>query len=216
MMRLFVLALVLINAAYFIWSQGKLPGLAPEQQTEPQRMAQQLKPTAVRLLTAQQARQLEAPPVAARPAECLQSGLLSDAQGEQLRPLLASTWPADAWTLTPVLEPARWIVYLGKFASPAAMAKKRSDLASLNLKFAPLQNPALQPGLAVGVYETQAAATTALGALSRRGLRNARVLQERAEVRGMMLRLPSVDDALRPRLSVLKPALGDSALLTCK
>lgn len=64
MLRLIVLILLLINSVYFAWSQGLLLGLgfAPAQQTEPQRIGQQIKPEALRLLSAQELRQLEAAP----------------------------------------------------------------------------------------------------------------------------------------------------------
>ena len=216
MLRLVALLLLLINGVYFAWSEGKLPGLGPEQQTEPQRLQQQLKPDALRLLTKRELRQIESTTALAKPTECLQAGLFSQAQGELLRPVLASALPSDSWTLTPLLEPARWIVYMGKYASAAAMAKKRADLAPLNLQFETLQNPALKPGLSLGAYETQAAANAALGAFNRRGIRSARVLLERPETPGLMLRLARTDDALRARLDVLKPALGDKVLVPCK
>jgi len=51
-LRWAVIVLVLANAGYFAWTQGYLGGLgmAPVDQREPQRLAQQLKPEALRLL----------------------------------------------------------------------------------------------------------------------------------------------------------------------
>lgn len=75
MLRLIVLLLVLLNSVYFAWSNGLLRdiGFAPEQQTEPQRVARQIRPEALRLLTAQQLREAQA--AAARAAaEILQNG----------------------------------------------------------------------------------------------------------------------------------------------
>ena len=62
MLRFLVLALALINGVYFAWAQGLLQayGFAPAQQTEPQRLGQQIKPEALRLLTTQELRQSEA------------------------------------------------------------------------------------------------------------------------------------------------------------
>lgn len=219
MLRLIVLALVLLNGVYFAWSQGLLQGLgfAPTQQTEPQRMAQQIKPEALRLLTPQELRQPQAPaPAAAKPTECLQAGLFGEAQGEPLRAALAAGLPTGSWALEDVRVPARWIVYMGKYASPEELVKKRLQLASLNLKFEPLLSPALSPGLSLGGYETQAQANTALQAFSQRGVRTARVLQERAEVRGFTLKLPVVDEALKVRLEALTPALAGKRLSPCR
>ena len=54
MLRLFVLLLLLANGVYWIWSEGGLRGFGygPAQQREPQRMAQQIHPDALQILTA--------------------------------------------------------------------------------------------------------------------------------------------------------------------
>jgi hypothetical protein len=216
MLRFFTLFLLLLNGVYFAWSEGKLPGLAPESQTEPQRLKQQLKPNALRLVSVQELRPAPATLPNAKPTECLQAGPFSQAQSEVLRSALASTLAPASWALQTVIEPARWIVYMGKYTSPEALAKKRSELAPLNLRFEPLLNAELQLGLSLGSYETQAAANAALGALSQRGVRTARVLQERAETHSSMLRLANTDEAVRVRINELKQALGDKVLVPCK
>lgn len=219
MLRFFVLALLLINGLYFAWSQGLLLGLgfAPTQQTEPQRLGQQIRPDALHLLTAQELRLSEAAPrVTAKPTVCLQAGLFDEAQSALLRRTLESTLPVGSWALDAADEPARWIIYMGKYPSAEALAKKRSELASLNLKLEPLSNPALGLGLSLGGFNTQAAANTALDALSQRGVRTARVVQERAEVRGVMLRVPAADEALRTRLDELKPVLAGKVWRPCR
>lgn len=219
MLRFIVLALVLANSLYFAWSQGLLLslGFAPVQQTEPQRLGQQIRPEALRLLTAQELSSFEpVSRVAWKPTECLQAGMFDEAQSALLRRTLEAALPAGSWVLDAAVEPARWIVYMGKFASAEALAKKRSELALLNLRFEPLTNPALELGLSLGGFETQAAANAALEALSQRGVRTARVVQERAEVQGTVLRMAVADDALRARLEALKPALAGKVLSPCQ
>ncbi|WP_114970675.1 SPOR domain-containing protein [Rhodoferax ferrireducens] len=220
MLRLFVLALVLLNGLYFAWSQDLLLGLglAPVQQSEPQRLDQQIRPDALHLLTQQEQGLPEAAPrvLVAGSNECLQAGLFDEVQGELLRRTLSASWPAGSWVLDAAAEPARWIIYMGKYASTADLEKKRAQLAFLNLKYEPLVNPALALGLSLGGFETQAAANEALEALSQRGVRTARVVEERAEVRGLLLRLPGVDDALRARLEALTPALAGKPLTACR
>ena len=53
MLRLLVLLLLLANGAYFAWSKGLLApyGFAPVSQSEPQRMAQQIRPEAIHILS---------------------------------------------------------------------------------------------------------------------------------------------------------------------
>ena len=97
MLRLFVLILLLLNSLYFAWSHGFLSelGLAPEQQTEPRRLQQQIQPEVLRLLSPQELTEAQAP----KAPECLQAGPFSEAQSTLLRATLASTMPPGSWTL---------------------------------------------------------------------------------------------------------------------
>ncbi|MDP3701001.1 MAG: SPOR domain-containing protein [Hylemonella sp.] len=219
MLRLFVLLLVLLNAAYFSWSHGMLRayGWAPADTSEPQRLQQQIRPEAIRILPTDEGRRAEqvalTPP---KPPECLQAGLFDEAQTEVVRKALEASLPAGAWLLEPVVEPARWIVYMGKFPNVAALDKKRAELEKMKLKLQPLDNPELQLGLALGRFETQSQAQTELNALQRRGVRTARVVQERPEIRQSQLRIPVADEALRPKLEEIKSALGEKTLRSCR
>ena len=53
-------------------------------------------------------------------------------------------------------------------------------------------------------------------ALANRGVRTARVVQERTEQRGQRLTLPVVDDTLRARLDELRTPLAGRALRACR
>ncbi len=219
MLRFLVLLLLLANGTFYAWSHGLLRGygFAPATQTEPQRVAQQILPDAIRLIRPEEARRAEtAPQVAAKPVECLQAGVFNESQAVRLRSALEATFPTGTWLLDPAVEPARWIVYMGKYPNAEALAKKRAELASLNLRFEALTNPSLEIGLSLGGFETQAAANSALTALSQRGVRTARVVQERTEFRGVSLKIPAVDDSIRSSLVELKPALAGKPLRVCK
>lgn len=68
MLRLTVLALILANAAYFAWAQGLLRpwGLGPSQPPEPQRLVQQIRPEALRVIRTDE---VAAPPAEAAPGD---------------------------------------------------------------------------------------------------------------------------------------------------
>lgn len=219
MLRLIVLLLVLANGTYFAWSHGLLRayGWAPAEQSEPQRLKQQIRPEAIRILNVEETRRVEiASQTPVRPPECLQAGLLDDAQVESLRRIVETALPPGSWLLEPMLEPGRWIIYMGKYPNADAVEKKRKELAKLNLQFEPLNNPELELGLSLGGFETQAEANKELANLVRRGVRTARVVVERAEVRGSLFRIPAADDAVRAKLDELKPVLADKTLKSCK
>lgn len=215
MLRLVVLLLLLANGAYFAWAQGLLRpwGVAPAQQAEPQRLAQQIQPAAVRVLRAEDAKRLMETPYTA--PECLASPPVDDATATGLRRFLAS-WPSGSWTLEPVVDPGRWIVYMGKYESPQVVERKKAELRQRGVSFEPLGNRSLEPGLSLGGFTSQAAANEQLTALAAKGVRTARVVQERPEQKGLALRLPSVDDALRNKLADLRSALNGQALRPCR
>jgi hypothetical protein len=104
MLRLIVLLLLLGNAAYFAWAKGLLApwGLAPVQQSEPQRLAQQIRPQAIRILGREEGGLRDAGVAAAtgRAQECLQAGLFEEHQVAGLKRAL-ETWPAGSWLLEP-------------------------------------------------------------------------------------------------------------------
>ena len=216
MLRLLVLLLVLANAAYFAWSRNLFApvGLAPVQQSEPQRVAQQIRPEAVRVLGGDEARRIESTP-APKPPECLQAGRFTDAESDSLKSALAG-WPPASWAIEPATEPARWIVYMGKYTDPKVLDKKKTELRGLNVSFEPLLNASLEPGISLGGYPTEAAAKQQMEALAQKGVHTAKVVQEKPEARGQSLRLPAVDDTLRPRLDDLKAALNGKAMKACR
>ena len=253
MLRLLVLLLLLANGAYFAWSKGLLAvyDLAPASQSEPQRLEQQIRPEAIRILstlgaaststaaahaasasspvkspistdpsttaaTATSAPATSTLAATANPAECLQVGLFNEEQTVVLRERLQSVLPAGSWVLESAVEPARWMVYMGKYSSAAALAKKRGELRQLRVPFEALNNPALEPGLSLGTFTSQLDANAELERIAKRGVHTAKVIQQQLEVRGQKLRLPAVSATLRPKLDELKPQLAGKSLLACQ
>lgn len=231
MLRLLVLLLVLANAGYYAWSHSLLAayGFAPTSQTEPQRVAQQIKPEALRILTLTEAPQLAgAPPstpqipasaavsaTVSSATECLQVGLFNEEQTMVLRERLVSALPANSWVLESAVDPGRWLVYMGKYSSADAVAKKKTELRGMGVSFDVLTNAALEPGLSLGNFKTQGEADTELVRITKKGVKTAKVIQERAEQRGQKLKLPTVTTALRSQLDAIKPQLAGKAFQVC-
>lgn len=219
LLRTTALALLFANCAYFTWSQGLLAplGLAPESAREPQRLAQQIRPEALRVTPvapepAPSAPVAPLPPTApasqaeaaAPAATCLQAGPLDNAQAEGLRRALAAGGvPTAAWALEPIAPPDRWIVYMGRYTDADALEKKRAELRALRVDTAPITQAALAPGLSLGVFSTQESASEHLAQLTRRGVRTARVVPEHREPSSVRLRLPAADAALREQVQGL-------------
>ena len=238
MLRIALLILLLANAGYFAWSQGALTSLgwAPQQHSEPERLQQQLRPETLQLkspaaaagapaagapaaaaaaagVAATAPTPAEAPPAQDGPAQCLQAGIFDDDASDTLRRALVLQFPEGSWKLDAFTQPGRWMVYMGKFADNQALEKKRAELVARKLDH-DRAGGALEPGLSLGRFSSEEAATRELTQLVRQGVRSARVVQERPDKHGFVLRLPAATPALRAQLEAL-PAFGAKPLRAC-
>jgi hypothetical protein len=215
-LRAMVLLLMMLNLGYLAWGQGWLrPYVAgPATQREPQRLANQLHPEAIRLVGAEELSRLLAESRAAK-SECLQSDVLDAAQASKLRTLLLNTLPPQAWTMDEVAPAARWIVYMGKYANAAEADKKRVELARLGVTGLAPRSSALKPGIALATFDSQPQAETALKAFTERGVRTAHLVQDLPADAGFRLRLPAVDEALKAQLPEVRAALPGQVLQPC-
>ncbi|QEA12865.1 SPOR domain-containing protein [Comamonas flocculans] len=230
MLRLAVLVLLLANLGYYAWSSGQLQpwGLAPQSEGEPERLQRQIAPQNLELLPAGRSTPppaappatpvpAETPPapaqVAAEPVACLQAGPMDEARAQGLRTALASL-PAGSWTLEPGEVPARWMVYMGRFADEETLARKRAELRALKLAF-DRPGAAFEPGLSLGRFASEEAAQRGLADLVARGVRTARVVQERAAQPRYTLVLPAATAALRAQLDALALRWDDTPLQVC-
>ena len=237
MLRALLLLFLVANAVLWAYGQGWLAavGWSPQDHREPQRLAQQVAPQALRLLPPEGAAQastdaspaLSVPPetlpdeevgasatapaaATTSPTACWQVAGLPAVAGPTLREALARVeglTTAD-WTLEAQSVPARWIVYLGPFANADAQQQRRNALRTAGVDVRTVTTAGLQPGLALGTYSTQAAAQRAQRDASTRGVRDAKVVQERPESQTWSLRLPAVNNAQRDRVQALSPLTG--------
>ena len=227
MLRAAVLALLLANGVFWAWSHGALSGLGlgPARPDEPERLAQQVHAQALRLAPAPG----DAAPAPARAAStpdtapeataasstgiCLQAGPFDERQAGVLRSA-AQALPAGRWRLDGTALPGRWMVYIGKLADADTVRAKRAELRELGVD-TDRPGAALEPGISLGRFASEEAATRALTDLGRKGVRTAHVVPERRDSSAFMLRLPQADAALRAQVLALGPALAGKELRAC-
>ena len=232
-----VLLLLAANLAWLAWSQGWLRplGLAPAVHGEPERLQRQLRPDALTLrapdgraptprAAAASAPAAATPPAVTEPGAsasapvegvCLQAGSFDEAQAEALRRAASASLPAGSWRIEPVQLPGRWMVYIGKLADAEAVRAKRAELRALGVD-TDRPGTALEPGLSLGRFPTEEAAERGLDQLTRKGVRTARVLQERRDTPAYLLRLPAADAALRQQAArSLREPLGGRDWRAC-
>lgn len=210
-MRAIVALLLLANLAFFAWTQGWLGGFAgaaPGGDREPERLARQVHPEVVRVLTPQ------AVAAAAIAAEsrltCLEAGPFDEQGIAAAEMALSTTLPSGTWTRQTDERAGRWIVYMGRYASREAQQKKEQELSRIGVRYDAVTGaPALEPGLSLGSFTTRDAADAALADLTRRGIHTAKLVELPGGSARHMLRVERADPELALKVSGLKlDALG--------
>ena len=215
MLRNLVFILLSANILYFAWSEGLLQsyGLSPTSGSEPHRINEQLQPQAIQVLRAQDVPGL----LQGATAQCLRSGPWDKEQAAGLRTALQTALPQDSWRLDALAPAPRWIVYMGQFSSPDTLKRKLAQLATMDgVKTQTPRDPALVPGISLGVFDTEPLAQAELARLSRMGVRTAKVVQENEPPSQEMLVLPSVSQDMHAALLALQPPLQAHSLQPCE
>ena len=250
LLRFFVFALLAANGLFYAWSHGHLStwGLAKPTQSEPHRVAEQIEPerivirpthntaTAPALTPTPAAPTLTAALLAGpspttptstststpapAPTSCLMAGVFNDKQSTALKQALDAKLPDLRWRFDTISLPARWIVYMGKYANIDQRDLKKKQLDQIKVHFEVLTEANLEPGLSLGSHTSQAAANQALQQLVKHGVRTARVLQEAPEQKGQSLIIPAINDLNRAKLNAvyasLATQLANKPLSACK
>lgn len=232
MLRLLVAVLLLANLGLWAWSTGALQGLglAPRQERDPTRVAQQVRADAVQVLApAAAAAALGAVGAASATASpggvaglCLEAGPFAAADVEAAeRALAAAALPAGTWVRVNQELGAQFAVVLGPLVGADAVQKKSEELSRLRLTFELLELPATdtgggtQPGFALGRYDSRSAADAALAGFSQRGVRTARVAVLRPATSVTRLRADPATPAIAGQLRALGDALPGAGFVPC-
>jgi hypothetical protein len=229
-LRTLVLALLLANLGFWVWSQGWLDGITgirAGDDREPERLARQVRPESIVILApgaasraAAGASSAAASASAPSPAfACLEAGPFASAESAAAAvAVLAAALPSGSWTDIKTERPGNWIVYMGKFADRAALGKRVDELKRLNIEATELRSsPALEPGLSLGRFDDRANADKALEQLARRGVRTAKVVEISPPGSAHLLRVDKADTALVTQVLALQnDALGKGFALCAK
>ncbi len=208
MLRALVALLLLANAAVFAWSRGWLGDAAGERSNGAEaaaRQARQIRPQSVVILSPTSAR------AAAAALACLEAGPFNAAQLATAENVLQPLLPPGSWTDVRTDRPPVWIVYMGKYETPELMARKQAEVGRTRIEFEELRNaPELEPGLALGRFDSRDAAERALAQYTQRGLRSARVVELVPPSTSHMLRIEKAGSAVLAQATALRnDALGN-------
>lgn len=233
-MRLLLAALVAANVLALLWTLNWLPGLGQPREREPERVQRQVRPDAVQLITptaASAALQAAAaqrtqgggptgatPGTADGPTVCLEAGPFAATEvAAAERALRELKLQNLEWGQQRSERGGAYIVYQGRFADAAALARRRDELRRQQIQAEEVRSsPDLEPGLSFGRYETRAAADAALAQLQPQGMRPApRVVTINIPVVVTLLRVERADGPLAARLTQLTLPPAGSGFRPC-
>lgn len=206
-MRLAFWILLLVNLVLFFWSQGYLG--ENDKSREPQRMARQVAPEKLHILTAAGLASL--PKTACKRIEGL-----TDAEIEAVK---ESVGAAPNWEsrIAPLKQaPAHWVV-IPELPDRAAAEKKLGELRKLGVNDGQAVEDAEQGPYAIslGVFRNQAAAEQLMQTLSRKGVRSARLAKHDLPPEKSAIDLRAPADLLAAKLPDLMTKLPNAKQTEC-
>lgn len=228
MMRVLIGLLIAANLAFFGWTRGWLDavvGVPGGGGREPDRQQREVRPELVQLAPSEVAApgRTAAPSAAPEPQSpgssasspspstaCLDAGPFDAAGLDAARVTLGAALPGTASTTSETQQAGGWLVYIGRYGDPAAMAHREANLTRRNLPYTEVTNdPALTPGLALGRFDDRAGALQALERFAQLGLSAARVVETSAPIVRYRLQVDAADPITADRLKALtNPEFG--------
>ncbi|MBI5899959.1 MAG: hypothetical protein HZB40_12100 [Rhodocyclales bacterium] len=214
-LRVSFFLLIFANLVFFAWGQGYFGGGDPNREAE--RLAQQLQPDKLRLISVPGA----APAVAPAPTSggggeiaCRIVGGLRMVDAESLK--TAATAASFEAQLMPQLDPALYLVVITDLPNLAAAEKKAAELKRIGVE--QQETVALDGGrqeIVLGRFPAEPAAREFLVGLNRRGIKSARIdardqppAKARVELRGPATKLVQ-------QLPQLIAPHADAAVMDC-
>ncbi len=234
MLKWLLLVLVAANLAFFAWTQGwvdNVAGVRASGDREPGRLAQQVRPESVVILSASAVAAAKSAASAAAAASaaysanlaCLEAGPFTNAELAAAEATLTRLTPASTWSKVPVEVAGSWAVYMGPYAAADLRGKKEAELRRRGLKYEAFKLPPevsaeqrvalsaqLIPGLTLGRYASLEAADAALAEFGVAGVQSARVVELYKPYGAQSVRVDKADAALVARL---KGLTGNAALI---
>ena len=227
MLRAGVVVVLAANVAFFGWTRGWFEPLWPPPthgERETGRVAAQVKPEAITLLSARAASAAISGARAASLAagatlQCLETGPFpreSDLTAAEAR-LQTAGLAESAWVRRLVEQPAQWAIHLGRFSSTETLRARRNELRRQGILAEELRAPAaLAPSLLLARYEDRESATAALPRWAQRGVKGAQVGQLAPATIQWWLRVDRADEATVQQLKTLEAGSAGLDFSACR
>ena len=213
-MRALFFVLVLVNLVFYAWHAGYL-GSAAGVGGEGARLAQQVSPESIRIVSPEDAKAIASGKP--KPLPCYEWGNFGTQDVERALVLLATMNPAPKFTQRKVEETAGWWVFLPPQANKPAADKKVAELKQLGIAEFYVVNDEGPNKFAVslGVFKTEDGARNYLETLTRQGVKTARLAERETKVTKTLLRFADADPTLKGKLTDLKREFASVELKEC-
>jgi len=221
-MKLAFLTLLLANLALYAWQHGVF-GPVFERGREPQRIAYQIAPEKIRVLTPDQLAALRS---ASRPAAgnasakraCLEFGDFDDASLARAQARLAALALGERLRVRQVQGPGWFIVYLPPLPSRAEADRVAQELRARGIRDLAVmgETSAIRNAVALGSFRDQELAQRRAEELQQRGVSGVRVSERASTTEATRFEIRDVDAALAQQLAEIQKEFPLSQLGTCE
>lgn len=222
-MKLAFLLLVLINLLLFAWQQGTFGRLA-ERGREPERVARQIEPERIRVLTEKDVEALRERarprPTGAldltAPQACVEFGDFAPAEAARAEKALAALASARMSART-TEGPGWFMVYLPSHKTLAEAEGRAEELRKLGVRdlLVMSESAPLKFGISLGSFRDPNAAKAHVAALEKLGVRNVRMSDRPSTITLTRFQLRDLDAAQAQQLGALRADFPAQSLRLC-
>lgn len=230
-MKLVFLFLLLVNVALFAWQQGVF-GRYAESGREPERIARQIEPDRIRVLSekdvqvlrerASQARASAGAPAAPAVPDlsvaqaCVEFGDFLAADITRVETALIKLGLGSRQTSRIVEMPGWYLVYLPPFKTRAEVDRAAADFTKRGVKdLLVLTDGPLRLGISLGSFRDPELAKAHVATLERLGVKNARVSDKPTAVSATRYQLRELDVTTAQQLAEIRKEFPSQSVRAC-
>jgi hypothetical protein len=229
-MKLVFLLLVLVNVALFAWQHGVF-GRYAEPGREPERIARQIEPERIRVLSEkdvqalrERASQAKAAAVAATPAApdlgqpqaCVDFGDFPGGDVARVEAALLGLGLGSRQTARPVEGPGFYMVYVPPYKTRAEAERAATDLIRRGLKDVVVLTEGSQRfGISLGLFRDPELAKAHLASVDKLGVKTVRMTDKPTTTTATRYQLRELDAATARQLAEIRKEFPAQSIRTC-
>src|SRR5512141_2402225 len=207
-MKLAFLLLVLLNLVLFAWQQGAF-GRYGEGGREPERVARQVEPERIRVLTEKEVQTLReralqnSGVIDLNAAQaCVEFGDFGPGESARAEKALATLGATVKTSQRPVEAPGWYMVYLPPFKTWSEAERRAEELRKLGVRdmLVMNENSAMKFGISLGSFRDPNAAKAHLAALEKMGIKGVRIADKPSTITLTRFQLRDLDGAAAQQL----------------